>query len=69
MTNKQTKSVSTNFKKKGKTCKTQNFYILLAFLLITIKLLIPVRICYFLMKRQSTQKHLLPVHVAINKPK
>ena len=34
----------TNFNEKKVTCKTQNFYILLAFLLITIALLIAVTI-------------------------
>ena len=34
----------TNFNEKNITCKTQNFYILLAFLLITITLLIAVSI-------------------------
>ena len=67
MTNKQNQFQQI-LKRKVKLVK-QNFHILLAFLLITITLLIPVKICYFLMKRQSTQKHLLPVHVAINKPK
>ena len=67
MTNKQNQFQQI-LKRKVKLVK-QNFYILLAFLLITITLLIPVKICYFLMKRQSTQKHLLPVHVVINKPK
>ena len=34
----ETKSIPTNFNEKKATCKTQNFYILLAFLLITIAL-------------------------------
>ena len=39
----------TNFNEKNITCKTQSFYILLAFLLITIALLIAVSIyCYFI---------------------
>ena len=38
-----------NFKEKKVTCKTQNFYILLVFLLITIALLIAVIIyCYLI---------------------
>ena len=49
--------------KKKTTCKTQNFYILLAFLLITIVLLIAVSICCCLMKYQPKQKHSLPVCV------
>ena len=38
----------------------QNFYILLAFLLIAIALLIAVSVQYYLMKYQGKQKHLLP---------
>ena len=41
----ETKTVPTNFNEKKKTCKTQNFYILLVFLLITIALLMAVSIC------------------------
>ena len=40
----------TNFNEKKSTCKMQNFYILLAFLLITIALLIAVSICCYLIK-------------------
>ena len=40
----------TNFNKKHITCKTQGFYILLAFLLTTIALLITVSICCYLIK-------------------
>ena len=46
----QIKQNETNFNEKNKTCKTQNFYILLAFLLITIPLLIAVSIYYYLIK-------------------
>ena len=49
--------------KKNATCKTQNFYILLAFLLITIVLLIAVSIYCYLIKYRAKQKHLLPFHV------
>ena len=49
--------------KKKTTCKTQNVYILLAFLLITIVLLIAVSICCYLMKYQPKQKHSLPICV------
>ena len=38
------KTIPTSFNEKKVTCKTQNFYILLAFLLITIALLIAVSI-------------------------
>ena len=37
---RKTKTILTNFNEKKATCKTQNFYILLAFLSITIALLI-----------------------------
>ena len=44
----EAKTISTNFNEKETTCKMQNFYILLAFLLITITLLITVSIyCLF----------------------
>ena len=36
----ENKTIPTNFQEKKVTCKTQNFYILLAFLLIAIVLLI-----------------------------
>ena len=36
----KTKTIPTNFNEKKETCKTQNFYFLIAFLLITIALLI-----------------------------
>ena len=36
--NEETKTVRTNFNEKNVACKTQNFYILFAFLLITITL-------------------------------
>ena len=58
---KEAKTNSTNFNKKKVICKAQNFYILLAFLLITIALLITVSIyCYF-RKYQAKQNHLLPI--------
>ena len=44
------KTVPTNLNEKKATCKTQSFYILLAFLLITIALLIAVSICCYLIK-------------------
>ena len=40
----------TNFNEKDMACKTQNFYILLAFLLIIITLLIAVSVCCYLIK-------------------
>ena len=54
----------TNFNEKKAACKTQNFYILLAFLLITIALLIAVGIYCYLIKYQA--KQLLPFHYTNN---
>ena len=51
----------TNFNEKNITCKTQSFYILLAFLLITIALLIAVNIYSYLLK------NFLPFHNTNNK--
>ena len=65
----KTKTILTNFNEKKATCKTQNFYILLAFLLITIALLIAVSIYCYLIKYQAKQKHLLPFHFTNNKLK
>ena len=55
----------TNFNEKKATCKSQNFYILLEFLLITLILLIAVSIYRHLIKYQA--KHLLPFHNTNNK--
>ena len=41
---KETKTIPINFNEKKATCKTQNVYILLAFLLIVVELLIAVSI-------------------------
>ena len=54
------KTVPIGFYKKKVTCKMQSFYILLAFLLITIALLIAVSIYCYLIKYRA--KHLLPFH-------
>ena len=59
----------TNVNEKKATCKTQNFYILLAFLLITIALLIAVSIYCYLIKYRAKQKHLLPFNFTNNKLK
>ena len=56
----ETKTIPTNFNEKKTTCKTQNFYILLAVLLITIVLLIAASVSCYLIKYQAKQKHLLP---------
>ena len=48
-------------------CKTQYFYILLAFLSVTIALLIAVSIYCYLRKYRAIKKHLLAFHVTSNK--
>ena len=53
-------TVLINLNGRKATCKMQNLYILLAFLLITIALLIAVSIYCYLIKYQAKQKHLLP---------
>ena len=65
----ETKTIPINLNEKKATCKKQNFYILLAFLLITIALLIAVSIYCYLIKYQAKQKHLLPFHVTNNELK
>ena len=55
-----------NEKKKR---KTQNFYILLVFLLITIILLRVVSIYCYLIKYRAIQKYSLPFHVTNNELK
>ena len=60
---KETKTIPTNFNEKNITCKTQNFYVLLAFLLVTIALLIAVSVYCYLIKYRANQKHSLPFHV------
>ena len=56
----ETKTIPTNFNKKNATCKTNNFYIFLTFLLITIALLRALSIYCYLIKYNVKQKHLLP---------
>ena len=51
---------------KNITCKTQNSYLLLSFLLITIALLIAVSIYYYLIKYLAKQNYLLPFHFTNN---
>ena len=48
--NEETKTIPTNFNEKKATCTTQNVYILFAFILITIALLIAVSIYCYLIK-------------------
>ena len=59
------KTIPTNFNEKKVTCKVQSFYILLAFLLITIALLIAGSVYCYLIKHRA--KNLLPFHDANNK--
>ena len=47
----------------------QNFYIVFAFLLVTIALLIAVSIYCYLIKYRGKQKHLLRIHFTNNKLK
>ena len=65
----ETKTVATNFNEKNVICKTKSMYILLAFLLITITLLITFSIYCYLTKYKSKQKYLLPYYVTNNKQK
>ena len=55
-------AIPTSFNEKKATCKTQNAYILLAFLLTGIALLIAVSIYCYLIKYWAKQKHLLRFH-------
>ena len=61
--NAETKTVATNFNEKNAICKTKDFYILLAFLLFTIVLLI---YCY-LIEYKAQQKRLLPCYITNSK--
>ena len=54
--NEEIKTVTKNFNEKNTICKTKKFYILLAFLLIIIALLIAVSVYCYLIKYNSTQK-------------
>ena len=60
---KETKTWATNFNGKKVASKTKKFYILLAFLLITIALLITVTINCCLIKYKSKQNILLAFRV------
>ena len=59
---KKQKKILTNFNEKEANCKMQNFYILVAFFLITTALLIAVSIYCYLINYRAKQKHLLPFH-------
>ena len=65
----ETKTVTTNFNENNVICKTKNFCISLAFLLITIALLIAVSIYCHLIKYKAKQKYLLPFYVINNELK
>ena len=57
----ETKSISINFNEKKATCKSQHFYILLTFLLITIVFLIAFSIYCYLIKYRSKQKSFITI--------
>ena len=61
------KPVPTNLNEKRVTCNTENFYVLLTFLLIIVSLFIIVSIYCCLIKHRSKQKHLLPYYETSNK--
>ena len=65
----ETKQIPTNFNEEKTTSKLQNFYILVAFIIITIALLIAFSIYCCLIKYQAKQKHLLPFQFTNNKLK
>ena len=65
----QIKAIPTNFSEKIITCKTQSFYILPAFLLITIALLIPVSINCYMIKYRTKQENWLPFYITNNEPR
>ena len=59
-------TVPTNLNENKASCKTQIFYILLAFLSNTIALLIAVSIYCYMIKCRGKQKHLLPFRFSNN---
>ena len=66
---KETKTILTNFNEKKAIFKTQNVYILLVFLLITILSFIAVSIYCYWIKHRAKQKHLLTFHFTNNESK
>ena len=52
--------------KKNAICKTKRFYILLAFFIMIMSLLIALNIHRYLIKYKPNQKQLLPFHVTNN---
>ena len=63
----EAKTVTTNCNEKNLICKTTNFCILLAFLLIAIALLIAISIYCYLRKHRAKQKHLLQYYTTNGK--
>ena len=59
----ETKTIPANFSQKNAICKTKNFYILLAFLSITVALLIAVSIYCYPIKYKAKQQHLLSYYL------
>ena len=58
-----------NFNEEKTTCKLQNLYILVAFIIISIALMIAFSIYCYLIKYQAKQKHLLSFQFTNNKLK
>ena len=52
--------------KKNAICKTKRFYILLAFFIMIMSLLIALNIHRYLIRYKANQKQLLPFHVTNN---
>ena len=59
--NDETKAIPTNFNEKNAASKTQHFYILLAFLLLIIPLLIAVSIYCYLIKKLIKTVIIIPL--------
>ena len=62
-------TIPINFNEKKETCKTENLYFLLIFLLITISILIIVSSHCCFIKHRLKQKHLLPYYNTHNELK
>ena len=63
----ETKIITTNFNEKNAICKTQNLYILLAFILIPITLLMAVSVYCYVIRHKPKQKYLLLFYITNNK--
>ena len=66
---KKQKLFEQNLMKRKQPAKRKSLFILLAFLLITIALLVTANIYCYLIKYQANQKHLLPFHDTNNESK